>query len=326
MLLLKRSEISDLLSLEEYVHAVEQAFKSRAEGGTLSTGMVHIEAPEGEFHIKAGGLGGDRKYVGVKVNGGFFQNAIRYGMPNIQGAIYLASAENGLPLALMDSIEITRKRTGAATVVAAKYLSRLDSRVATICGCGTQGRIQLQALKHFIPFQHVYAFSRSHERAQTFADQMTEELGVSVTATQDLKAAIAESDVVVTCTPAKQLFLKREYVCPGTFVAAVGSDSPEKHELEPSLLASSKVVVDILEQCTRVGELHHAIEEGLMKESDVHSELGDIIAGRKPGRTNDQEITIYDSTGTALQDVAVAAAIYEKAIKMGRGMEFPLAE
>src|SRR6185369_17480477 len=100
---------------------------------------------------------------------------------------------------------------------------------------------------HFIPFQHVYAFSRSHERAQTFADQMTEELGVSVTATQDLKAAIAESDVVVTCTPAKQLFLKREYVGPGTFIAAVGSDSPEKHELEPSLLASSKVVVDILE-------------------------------------------------------------------------------
>ena len=247
-------------------------------------------------------------------------------MPNIQGAIYLADAANGSPLALMDSIDITRNRTGAATAVAAKYLARPDSEAVTICGCGTQGRIQLQALMRVLPVKRAFAYSRDPERAKLFADEMAAELNISVAPASDLQSAVKVSDVCVTCTPAKRFFLHKDYVSPGTFIAAVGADSPDKQELEPSLLASAKVVVDILDQCTQVGELHHAISEGLMRREDVHADLGEIISGRKPARTSDKEIIIFDSTGTALQDVAAAAAIYEKALNEDKGTHFNLTQ
>jgi alanine dehydrogenase len=327
MLLLNHHDIASLLDLDEYISAVEQAFRLHAEGKALKTGLLHVNAREGEFHVKAGGLQLTKTYFGLKVNGGFFQNQVRFGMPNIQGAIYLADAENGSPLALMDSREITMKRTGAATAVAANYLARPDASVVTIFGCGTQGRIQLEMLTRVLPIKEAFAFTRNRERAVRFAEEMSAELQIRVRpiAIADLDDDdIQASDVFVTCTPAKQYFLRKEYVCPGTFNAAVGADSPDKQELEPALLASSKVVVDILDQCERVGELHHAIAGGLMTRESVHAELGEIIAGKKLGRTSDEEITIFDSTGTALQDIAAAAAIYEKATAIGIGTQFNL--
>jgi len=325
MLLLNHHDIASLLDLDEYISAVEQAFKLHAEGKALKTGLLHVNAREGEFHVKAGGLQLKNTYFGLKVNGGFFQNQMQFGMPNIQGAIYLADAENGSPLALMDSREITMKRTGAATAVAAKYLARPDASVVTIFGCGTQGRIQLEALTRVLPIREAFAYSRNREKAARFAEEMSAALQIRVRPVADLDDDdIQASDVCVTCTPAKQYFLRKEYVRPGTFIAAVGADSPDKQELEPALLASSKVVVDILDQCERVGELHHAIAAGLMTRESVHAELGEIIAGKKPGRTSDEEITIFDSTGTALQDIAAAAAIYEKASAIGTGTQFNL--
>src|SRR5258708_2454372 len=157
MLLLTRQDIASLLTLPDYVRVVENAFRLHAEGSTLAPALAHVDAIGGEFHIKAGGLNGPTPYFGLKVNGGFFQNKARNGMPNIQGLIVLSRADNGLPLAVMDSIEITIQRTGASTAVAAKYLARPDSRVVTICGCGNQGRIQLTALKQVLPLERAYA-------------------------------------------------------------------------------------------------------------------------------------------------------------------------
>jgi alanine dehydrogenase len=328
-LLLSRADLNGLLSFQEYIDTVEQAFALYAEGQTLKTGLLHIDSTGGEFHIKAGGLLNGRAYFGVKVNGGFFQNATRFGMPNIQGAILLCDGENGSPLAIMDSIEITKSRTGAATAVAAKYLARPESSTAMICGCGNQGRIQLRALKAVLPIKRAFAFGRTAERVFSFSEDMSSDLGIAVTPVAEDEAfrdALRNSDVCVTCTPARQFFIRKEDVAPGTFIAAVGADSPYKQELEPSLVASSKVVVDILAQCAEVGELHHAIGDGLMQRSDVHGELGEIVSGKKPGRTSDEDITIFDSTGTALQDVAAAAAIYEKALKQGKGTAFNLSQ
>ena len=324
MLVLNRNEIATLLNLDEYITAVEQAFRLYAEGRTLATGLLHINARDGEFHIKAGGLDLGRSYFGLKVNGGFFQNQARFGMANIQGAIYLADAENGLPLALMDSREITIKRTGAATAVAAKYLAKQDASVVTICGCGIQGRVQLEALTRVLPIKNAFAYSLKPDKAVSFAEEMQAKLKITVVPVTDLRTAVSTSDVCVTCTPAKGFFLQQDYVSPGTFISAVGADSPDKQELEPALLASSKVVVDILDQCERVGELHHAIAADLLTGKSAYAELGEIIAGRKPGRTSEEEITIFDSTGTALQDVAAAAMVYEKAKELKRGVEFNL--
>lgn len=220
----------------------------------------------------------------------------------------------------MDSIEITIRRTGAATALAAKLLARLDSQVVTICGCGSQGRNHLITLKHVIPsLSTAYAFDLDASQALSFAADLSRELRMDVTPTNDLAGAVGQSDICITCTTSRQFFLRREFVSPGTFVGAVGADSPEKQELDPGLLASSKVVVDILEQAATMGELHHALQRGLVTTSDVHAELGEVIIGRKPGRTSRDEVVIFDSTGTALQDVAVAAVVYEKAIRRGGG-------
>ena len=314
------------LDVEECITAVEQAFRLHAEGKTSPPGILGIQARIGGFHIKAGLLDLNRKYFAAKTNANFPENARRFGLPLIQGVIVVCDAENGYPLAVMDSMEITIIRTGAATAVAAKYLARPDSSVATICGCGNQGRISLAAMTKVLPLQQVYAFDKEPTLADSFASELSKEVGIDIKATNDLGWAARQSDVCVTCTPSKEFFLNREYIKPGTFVAAVGADNEEKQELDPRLLQASKVVVDLLEQCATIGDLHHALEQGLMTRAEVHAELGEVIAGKKPGRTSADEIIVFDSTGTALQDVASAAIVYERAVASGRGMRVDFAE
>jgi alanine dehydrogenase len=325
-LLLTRHEVAELLSLDECFTAVENAFRSHGEGKTSPPGILGMHALDGGFHVKAGLLVAGRTYFAAKANANFPQNMQRFGLPTIQGIIVLCDAQNGYPLALMDSIEITIVRTGVATAIAAKYLARPDSTVATICGCGNQGRIQLHALKKVLPLERVYAYDNDSSRARQFADELSAALRIEAQVAHDLSRAVRQSDVVVTCTPSRQYFLKKDDVAPGTFIAAVGADSSDKQELDPALLVSNKVVVDILDQCATIGELHHALEKNLMTQSDIHAELGEVVAGRKSGRVSKDEITIFDSTGMALQDAAAAAVVYEKAIGLGKGMTVDFAD
>jgi ornithine cyclodeaminase/alanine dehydrogenase len=325
-LLLKRGDVTALLGLDECISAVEEAFKLYAEGQTAPPGVLGVHARDGGFHIKAAGLKLARTYFAAKVNGNFFRNTERYGMPNIQGIIMLCDGENGYPLAIMDSIEITILRTGAATAVAAKYLARDDAKVATICGCGNQGRIQLKSLMEVRALERVYAFDLDYARAERFAGELSDELSIEAQAVRDLAPAVRQSDVCVTCTQSRQFFLKREDVSPGTFIAAVGADDERKQELDPRLFAGHKIVVDLLEQCAAIGDLHHALDQGLITKADVHAELGEVVAGRKQGRTSRDEIIIFDSTGTGLQDVAAAALLYEKAALAGSHLTLNFAE
>ena len=318
-LLLKRHEIAALLNVEECMQAVEQAFKLYAEGKTTAPGVLGIPARDGGFHIKAGVLELGRTYFAAKTNANFPQNMRRFGLPLIQGIIVLCDGENGYPLALMDSMEITIIRTGAATGVAAKYLARTDAHVATICGCGNQGRISLRAIAKVRDLSRAYAWDIDQSQARRFADELSRELNIEVGPVDDLAAAVGESDICVTCTPSKEYFLKREYVSRGTFIAAVGADSEDKQELDPALIGSNKVVVDLLEQCASIGELHHALNHGLLTKQEVHAELGEVITGKKAGRTSEEEIITFDSTGTALQDVAAAAIVYERAVSTNMG-------
>jgi alanine dehydrogenase len=318
-LVLTRPDVAALLTIDECTSAVERAFKLYGEGKTQPPGVLGIHAADGGFHIKAGILNLDRPYFAAKVNANFPQNSTRFGLPLIQGVIVLCDAENGYPLAVMDSIEITIQRTGAATAVAAKYLARPESKTLTICGCGNQGRVSFRALHNLFRFKEVFAFDLDHSQAETFVSELSGETTARVILSSEVEEAIAKSDVVVTCTPAKQFFLKEAWVRPETFIAAVGADSEDKQELEPALLSRNKVVVDIMAQAASIGELHHAIDLGLMTKNDVYGELGEIVAGRKSGRSSPAEIIIFDSTGMALQDVIVAAAVYEKAVRNGLG-------
>jgi alanine dehydrogenase len=324
VLLLDRATIAALLTLDDCIAAVESAFVAHAQGRALKPELMHIDAAAGEFHVKAGGLndgsGEGSCYFTCKVNGGFFANQRTLGLPNIIGLIQLSDGTNGSPLAVMESGHITRVRTGAATAVAAKYLARPESKTVTLCGAGSQGEMQLRCLMRCLPIERVHVWGRSG--SASFAQRMCKELQIDVRATAELGAATRESDVIVTCTPAHAWFLGVTHVQPGTFVAAVGSDSPAKQELEPALIAQSELVCDLVAQCAQVGELHHAVAAGLTSSARIRGELGAIVAGHGPRRLGANETIIFDSTGTAFQDTAVALLAYQRAKARGLGQSF----
>jgi ornithine cyclodeaminase/alanine dehydrogenase-like protein (mu-crystallin family) len=324
LLVLSRRDVLDLLTLPDCIGAVERAFRLHADGRTLGPGVLGVPAQDGGFHIKAAGLLGERSYFAAKTNANFPQNPRRFGLPTIQGTIVLADASTGVPLAIIESGSVTALRTGAATAVAAKFLARRDARAATVVGCGVQGELQLAAIAAVLPLQRAWVLDSDYDRAESMAARAGKSLGLRVEATKDLRASLRESDVCVTCTPARRAFVMAADVPPGMFIAAVGADAQGKQEIEPSLLTAATLVVDVLDQCAEIGELQHALAAGLMTREKVHAELGDVLAGRHPGRTRDDEITIFDSSGTALQDVAAAIAVYEKACVVGRGTEVKL--
>ncbi len=325
ILLLTPQEIRALLTLDECIVAVEHAFRLYGEGTSVPPAVLSMHVPHGGFHVKAGVLDLGKRYFAAKVNGNFPENGTRFGLPTIQGVIVLCDAEKGTPLAVLDSRDITALRTAAATAVAAKYLARQDSRTVTICGCGQQGRVQLKALTCVCQVREVFAYDKNGEQSRQFARELSQELAIAVSAVTDLAAATRQSDICVTCTTSQQPLLGVNDVKPGTFIAAVGADNPHKQELHPALMAKSKIVADILEQCAVMGDLHHALDAGAVTKADVHTELGEIVAGKKPGRESAEEIIIFDSTGMALQDVAAAALVYEKAERHGSGVRLSFA-
>jgi ornithine cyclodeaminase/alanine dehydrogenase-like protein (mu-crystallin family) len=322
-LVLRRGEIAALMDPSAYLAAVEQGFRSYARGDAFVPMPMHIPVQDGGFHAKGARVLLDRPYVAVKVNGNLPRNPQRTGLPTIQGVLLLCDANDGSVLAVMDSMEITLKRTAAATALAARYLARADASSVAICGCGEQGRAQLAALAEVASVKRVLAWDIEMDRARGFAHDMREALALEVTPVDDVRTAALGSDIIVTATSSQTPFLAKELVSAGTFVAAVGADSPEKNELSPDLLAGAKIVVDVLAQCVVMGDLHHAIDAGRVEASDVYADLADLVMGRKPGRTDGTEITVFDSTGFAIEDTASAACVYQRAVARNVGTLVP---
>jgi alanine dehydrogenase len=316
-LVLDRDQVAELLTLEECTVAVEKALSEHGRGVRHRSQVLGAPVEHGGFHVKATVFEQGRRWFVAKANANFPGNPERWGLPTIQGMLLVFDGESGRPLAVMDSIEITLLRTAAATAIAAKHLARSESRVATIAGSGEQGRVQLRALRQALPIDLVYAWDREPCRSDRLAAELSLDLGIEIVPIADLAEGVRKSDVIVTCTPSREYLLAREPVRPGTFVAAVGADHPEKREIHPSLMASSTVVVDDLEQCAAMGDLHHALESGDIARDRVHGELAEIVARTKPGRTSDDEITLFDSTGIALEDAAAAVLVLERAASRG---------
>jgi alanine dehydrogenase len=324
-LLLRRSDIEGLLSPRDCMAAVENVFRLQGQGEIPAPGILGVKAPGGGMHVKAGLLPGDRNYLVAKLNANFPGNNAQFGLPTIQGVIVVFDAKNGVPLAILDSIDITLKRTAAASAVAAKYLARKDSSVATICGCGQQSRAQLRAALLVLPLTKIYAFDVNKRAATKFSKELSRELKIDIELVRDLASAIQKSDVCITCTTANEFFVRKGDVRPGTFVAAVGADAEHKQEIDPDLIASAKVVADSLDQSCAIGDVHHAIAHGLMRKGDVYAELCEIVAGHKIGRDADDEIIVFDSTGVAIEDAVASAAVYERALANGIGTVFDFA-
>jgi len=319
--ILTRADLETLLTPEDCLASVEDAFRGYGEGRSAAPKSVGLHAAAGTFHIKAAMA----DVFAVKVNANFPGNPRLHSLPTIQGVIVVMDVERGVPLAILDSALITTLRTAAATALAAKHLAREDASTITIAGCGTQGRASLEAVRRVRPVRTAYAYDADRDAAGRFATELRARLEIDVQAVATLDDAIASSDIVVTCTTARAAILDARHLHPGLFIAAVGADNPEKQELTPALLRESTIVVDILEQAATMGDLHHALAAGALTRDDVRGELADVLCGRVAGRRSEEEVFVFDSTGTALQDVAVASLACARAAERGTGLEIAFA-
>ena len=314
-LILSRREVARLMALSDWREAVEAGFRALADGRATAPAPMSLKGIAGTFHAKGATLRLGRPYAALKLNGNFPDNPEKRGLPTVQGAILLCDGETGVLLAIMDSIEVTLQRTAAATALAARHLARKDSRTILICGCGPLGRAHLLALREVMPLERLFAWDRDPHRSRRLAAEAAE-LGMRAATVTDLTHATA-SDIIVTCTTAREPFLSANMVAAGTFVAAVGADSPSKSEIDPALFGRALVVADSLEQCAAMGDLRQALLAETIDLSGVHAELAELVRGAKPGRTSEDQVTLFDSTGMAVQDAACAALLYERACADG---------
>jgi ornithine cyclodeaminase/alanine dehydrogenase-like protein (mu-crystallin family) len=224
----------------------------------------------------------------------------------------------------MDSMAVTTLRTAAASAVAADALARRRADAATFIGCGVQARAHVAAIAAVRPLRRAYVYDIDQDKAAHFAKVVQAEYAFPISVAPDFGDATRVSDIVVTTTSATHAFLCPEHVSPGTFVAAVGADNEHKHELDVSLLRTAALVVDDLEQCATIGDLHHAIDAGALARADVRATLAEVVAGTAAGRRHDDEIIVFDSTGVAIEDVAAAAIVFERAVSDDVGLALPL--
>lgn len=318
-------DVGRLLTFRDCIDAVARAMCAHEAGRSRGPASSGLTLPDGTIHAKMAAVELDgRTFVAVKANINLPGNPTRRRRPTIQGAVILLDGDDGRPLAIMDSIVLTSIRTAAVAALAATHLALPHAETITVVGCGEQGEAQLRAMAVVRSLRAGFVLDADAAKAAAFARRMSRELRWSIEPVTALEAAVAKSDICVTCTTSQRPLLHRADLHGGLFVAAVGADNPMKQEIDAAALADSRVVVDSLAACAAGGDLHHAIRARLMRERDVHGELSAIVAGRLPGRTSEDEVFVFDSTGTALQDVAAAHLVYEHATAAGAGIRFLL--
>ena len=318
--LLTKWDVERLLDIRSCIDGVENAFRLKGEGRPSHGGILGVPVAGGGFHAKAALLELSRPYFAAKINANFPENPLTRGLPTIQGVLVLFDASNGRPLAVMDSTAITTLRTAAASAVAANCLARREAHTATFVGCGVQARAHVAAISAVRGLERAFAFDLDEAKAITFARETQTLHAFEILVATDLGKATRNSDIVVTTTSAKRAFLGRDHLSSGAFVAAVGADNEHKQEIEVDLLRTSVIIADDLEQSATIGDLHHALDAGVVARSDVRATLDEVVAGVKPGRISEDEIIIFDSTGMAIEDVAAASIVFERAIADGAGL------
>jgi alanine dehydrogenase len=324
-IILTQSEVQSCLSMSEAIDAVRVAYSAFANGRVQMPSVQHLDVHQhnGEVDIKSGFVE-DFGLMGTKIASGFYDNQ-KKGLPPGIAVIVLLDLETSMPLAIMDGTHITAYRTGAAGAVAASVLARKDSQKAGIVGAGTQGRMQLLALKEDFDIQDVKIWDIDRGIANQYKDQMTKELSIDIHVVDTPDEVASDVDILVTATPSRKILVNVDSIQSGMHINAIGADGPGKQELDPKIMTrASKIVVDSLEQCRKIGEIQHALGQGLINESNIHAEIGEILNGSKSGRETDEEVTIFDSTGLSAQDIAASKIVYEAAKKKGLGKKINL--
>jgi alanine dehydrogenase len=308
-ILLNQSEVLAAIDMREALTAVEDIFRLHGRKQVQMPPKVYLELPGGDVRAMpayAPPLG----FAAVKnIN----MHPGNQGMPSIIGTLTLFDPHTGFPLAIMDATAITRLRTGAASGVATRFLARADAAVLSLIGAGNQAHTQLEAILAVRSrIERVMVYDVDAERATAFARRAIERFGIVVQIAGSAEEAARKADILTTLTPVRTPIVQAEWIRPGTHINAIGADAAGKQELASALTASAKVIVDDMEQATHSGEVNVPLKQGVLSKSNIYAELGSVVAGVKAGRQNVTDITIFDSTGLALQDLACAAHIYRK--------------
>jgi len=307
-LLLDRNAIKILIDMADVINVVEEAFRMCGEGKGKMPAKTYLSLERGDFRAMPAALPGS---AGVKWVNVHPQNP-SLGLSSIMGILIYSDPETGYPLAIMDATEITAYRTGAAAAIASKYLARRDSHTVGIVGAGFQAHTQILAHAELFNSISINAFDVSREAV----DRLISALAQFSIRNCSIQEAVA-SDIVCTLTPSRSPIIKREWIKPGTHINAVGADAPGKQELDPSIVKEALVVVDDLEQARGSGEINVPIQSGIYTTEEIRGTLAELVVGKKKGRGNDRDITVFDSTGIAVEDIAVAKLLFEKAQQRG---------
>jgi alanine dehydrogenase len=317
-LILTNSDIRRLIDMPSVLKAVEKAFLYHGKGlaDMPPKVYIHLDKYGGDFRAMPAYIKG-MEVCGIKWVNVHPGNA-RAGLPTVMAVIILNDPSSGLTLCIMDGTLVTNLRTGAAGGVAAKYLARKDSSVVGLVGCGIQARSQLSALNELFRIKAVRVWGRGKDCVKRFLKD-TASLSLDVEAKKDVRDCVEGADIVVTTTPSRRPIVRCRWIKPGTHINAIGADAKGKEELDPALLKRAMIVVDDRRQASHSGEINVPLSKGILAEKDIYATLGEILAGKKRGRTSQDAITVFDSTGLAIQDMVVADLIYRKAIAAHAG-------
>ncbi|HWK23866.1 MAG TPA: cyclodeaminase [Ureibacillus sp.] len=325
MNLFQEEEIRKFVAVnEKAIQIVEDGFTALASGNVTLPPIMRIDIPEnnGEIDVKTAYIKGLDTFA-IKISSGFFNNPI-LGLPSLSGMMILFNTTTGLTESiLLDNGYLTDVRTAAAGAVAAKYLAKQNIQNVGVIGTGIQARYQIEALSKVRKFDTIQVYGRNEEAAHKYAAEMEANLGKKVIIAKSPEQVVKESEVVVTTTPATSPIIKAEWLHPGLHITAMGSDAEHKQELDAKIFGQADLIVcDVKSQVFRLGELHHAKEQNILHDDSAILEIGEITAGLKNGRENDQQITVCDLTGTGVQDTVIARFAYEQL--MTRNKEFQL--
>lgn len=308
-LLLSKSDVAALMDMREVMGVVEQAFRDYATGRAQMPAKVYIQLDKGDFRAMPGAVPGA---VGLKWVNVHLGNR-KLGLPTIMGILIYSDPDTAYPLAIMDATEVTAYRTAATSANASKYLARPDSRTLGLIGAGRQAYMHLQSHALIFPLDEIKVYDLCSEATDALIGHFP---GFN------LRRASAEEvagcAIVCTLTPATAPVVQASWLKPGTHINAVGADAPGKQELDPGILQGARVVVDDLAQACHGGEINVAVGQGLLTREQIWGTLGEIIAGTKRGRQDDKVVTVFDSTGLAIEDIAVARLVYQKARERGQ--------
>ncbi|SAK49888.1 ectoine utilization protein EutC [Caballeronia catudaia] len=310
--LLGQAQLRKLVPLDlDAIEQVEAAFKSLATEAVAMPPILRLDIPEhaGEVDVKTAYLPRFKSFA-IKVSPGFFNNP-SLGLPSLNGLMLVLSARTGLTEAvLLDNGYLTAVRTAAAGAVASRWLARKDAKRVAIIGAGEQARLQLKALRLVRDINHVTVWARERDRAMQFARDCE---GIDCDVADTVSDALKHADIAITTTPSREPLIHACDLHPGLHITAMGSDAEHKNEIAPDVFTKARYVCDRLQQVRVLGELHHAIEAGVTHADTSYAELGQVIAQQVPGRTNDEEVTVCDLTGTGAQDTAIATLALQRA-------------